>query len=129
MAEYKKILIIDDDDISNYVIITFLKRLDRGDEIDIELDGFSALTYLKNAESTCNFPDLIIVDLLMPIMCGYDFLDVYEKKYWNIHKDTKLVIITNSLFEDDRTKVLKYQCVSRFLIKPVNLDILSSYNI
>ena len=120
MAKYDKILIIDDDDINNYVTTKFLRRLAIGDNIATQLDGASALNYLKNAET--NFPRLIIVDLNMPIMDGLEFLSVYENRYWKNHKDTKLVIITTSIREDDRTQVLKFQCVSGFLNKPVNIE-------
>ena len=123
MKKFKKILLIDDDDINNYVTAKFIKKANIGETADTVLNGSRGLAYLDDCEKEAKtFPDLIIVDLSMPIMNGEEFLKEYEATFWKKHQETKLVVITASIREEDKIQALSYQCISGFLSKPIDGD-------
>ncbi|MEN7551174.1 response regulator [Rapidithrix thailandica] len=126
MKKYNQILIIDDDEINNYVTTKFIKKMDLSDVVDTISNGSSAINYLEKCEgSKGKFPDLIIVDISMPIMDGLEFLEIYEQRFWKKHKATKMVVITASIREKDKEDAMSFKCISGFLNKPVDVDSLT----
>ncbi len=66
------------------------------------------------------FPDLIIVDVKMPEMDGFEFLEKYEGKFYNEFKDTKIAVVTSSHREYDKMKAAQYPSVNLFINKPLD---------
>ena len=68
-----------------------------------------------------DFPDLILLDLGMPVMDGHTFLKHYTERLANEHPDTKIVVLTSSLLKEDRMAVKHYAFVKDFMVKPLLL--------
>lgn len=85
-------------------------------------NGQEALDFLLSRPE--EKPDLIFLDLNMPIMDGWGFLDEGQAKITK--SPTKVAILTSSISEEDRTKAKDYNCVSCFLKKPLDIEELIS---
>jgi len=113
----KAILIIDDDPDMREALKFSLET--QGYRISCAINGQDALSLLQPVTPTSLHPCLIILDLVMPIMSGVEFLSL-------LHQDPKLIcipVVVISAFEENelRSSQLKVQ---GFIKKPVDLDIL-----
>lgn len=116
-----KIFILDDDEISNElskIILNLSGMLD----IDIRTTVFEAISYLSERARENAFPDILFVDLDLPGMDGFAFIEYYEKHYKKKFPDARIVMLTNSVIEEDRIRALKYESVSDFWTKPLTVN-------
>lgn len=105
------ILLLDDDDTSNYVIRRILLNIEKV-EVDSCKSVNEALSYL---EKTC--PDAIFLDINMPEVNGFEFLDILAKK--NLCPSADIIIVTSSLLDSDKQKAMKYGSIKDYIVKPL----------
>jgi CheY-like chemotaxis protein len=91
MKRFSTILIVDDDPISNYMTHYFLERLNICDSISFAKNGKEALRFLN--KNSFNPPELILLDIEMPVMGGFEFLDTLHKNGFDRIK-TQIVLYT-----------------------------------
>lgn len=116
-----KIFILDDDEISNELSRIIL-NLSGFSDIDIRTSVFDAISYLNERARNDSFPDILFVDLDLPGMDGFSFIEYYEKNYKKKYPDSRIVMLTNSVIEEDRTKAMKYESVIDFWTKPLTVN-------
>ena len=114
----KNLFILDDDKITTHLMGEILKEISFVEEFHIENNGWQALEYLHKLLQTTSFPDVLLVDLKMPEMDGFAFIEQYEKNFFSAHPDSAVVVITSSVSERDRQRALGYKSVVKFLMKP-----------
>ena len=120
------ILLIDDDKINNFLNEKLLKKVAEFSHIDIFLDGESALHFLQEeAKKGNNSPELIIVDINMPVMNGMEFLENYHKLEFKNKEKVTLVGLTTSLRPSDIERLQELKC-KHILNKPLTKSSLSS---
>ena len=120
------ILLIDDDDATNFIHKIVIKKTECAEKVVAVTDGQAALDFLTSTEDGKHpQPDLIFLDINMPIMDGWEFLDNYEQL--NSEQKAKIVIImlTTSLNPDDRSKAEILPNVSSFMSKPLTEEMLA----
>ncbi|UII20900.1 response regulator [Fulvivirga ligni] len=110
------ILLIDDDKDDNFLHTRTIKKSDITKEVASFLDAEDALAYLKSAET--KKPDLIFLDINMPKMNGWDFLNEYTKLP-DDKKGSIVVMLTTSVNPDDKHKALSFQNVVSYTNKPL----------
>ena len=114
----KSILLVDDDHSNNFLNKIFISQLDLDVEVDIALNGQEALDHINNALIT---PCLLILDLRMPVMDGWQFLEAYHEQVPKEVKDQiVIVVITISGDKADASKARKNQYVQHFVQKPLS---------
>jgi CheY-like chemotaxis protein len=127
-----RILLVDDDEINNFYNESLLRDdLKFKGEIDTCLNGKDAIDYLKNegpytSSSECPRPDLILLDINMPIMNGFEFLEAYKKLNEKMKAKIIICMLTSSLNDSDRQKSLEYKDLKEYLKKPLNAKELES---
>lgn len=110
--------IIDDDKIFTYVLSRQMKLINFSASIMIFHNGLDALKYLKPVlESPEALPSVILLDLNMPILDGWQFLDEFTKL--KPQKKITVYIVSSSIDAADHQKALQYEAVSNFFIKPI----------
>ena len=125
------ILLIDDDDATNFIHETIIKMADVDTHIEICNSARMALDYLSNkgeyaANTDYPQPGIIFLDINMPGLSGWDFL----KEYDNLPSEQKAKVVvsmlTTSLNPDDQQKGNNDPNVERFLIKPLTVEKLTA---
>jgi CheY-like chemotaxis protein len=123
MEKMDSILLIDDDNISNFINTRLIKRLNIAHQVQVRLNGQEALSYINEDEKKC--PDLIFLDINMPVMNGFEFLQSFTQgKYCN--RKPIIIILTTSSDGNDMDQLQKYPEVSGFLNKPLTEDKIAS---
>ena len=114
----KKILLVDDDVAANFLNKMKLNNLHPDCEVATANDGNEALEYLA-ATDTC--PDVILLDLNMPGLDGFGFLEKYDK-LGKCHNETKVFvfIVTSSLRNEDKAKAVTSGLVTGYFEKPLS---------
>ncbi len=123
MNKLNKILLIDDSESDNFVHKRLLKKENIAEEIVVKYSGEDALEYLSTlVDSVYPKPDLIFLDINMPGMNGWEFLDHYREL--GIEKKGGIVItmLTTSSSEEDRQKASQNALINRFENKPLTKD-------
>lgn len=113
----KEILMIDDDEINNYIAEEWIKtHYEDLIHLTAYADAEFALDHLRNCPAE-RFPVLIMCDLKMPGLDGFEFVEWYEKEFYPTYPDTKIVILTSSIRRDDEKRVKQYVSVADFVAK------------
>lgn len=116
----KNIYIIDDDPIYQFSFKSMLKLLDKEFEISQFSNGEDAVDALRACEDQGQcFPDIIFLDLNMPVMDGWNFLDELGANFENVGQRTKLFIVSSSIHHEDIERSEQYEIVQQYLVKPI----------
>jgi CheY-like chemotaxis protein len=120
---FQKILLIDDDSVSNFLNEMALQEMNLSDQIHVSENGEEALNFLyehccKQGEGTENCPDLIFLDINMPVMDGFQFLEEFEKLPYARKKPVKIVMLTSSNATKDLERA-KSMNVEGYIVKPL----------
>ncbi len=125
------ILCIDDDPITLMLSKKVIYKTTFSKEIATAQNGEEALHYfdsikLQETDSPFNKqPQLIFLDLNMPVMGGWEFLDCFSSvSYSNFNTTTKIVILSSTIDPEDVEKAKKYPMVIDFLSKPITISML-----
>ncbi len=117
-------MLVDDDEINNFITLKLIRKAYPDSVLSTFLNGRLAIDKLKEI---INFqpdkiPDYILLDINMPVMNGWEFLEEY--KILNLDPDKKITIyiLSSSVFSNDIDKAKSYQSVANFISKPLNLE-------
>lgn len=117
----KSILLVDDDESTNFINSVFIKKLDIDVDVYKALNGAEALEILEESIGDHDFfPCLIILDINMPVMNGWTFLDNYKKLSPSIKNNCVIVMTTVSEDEKDLIRANKNQDIKEYFQKPMS---------
>ncbi len=120
MGKIDSCCIIDDDPIFIYGTKRIMKEMDFCNSFVIYNNGQEALDgILKITKSDQKLPDIILLDLNMPIMNGWEFLDEFIKTPITGTDKVLIYIISSSVDPRDIEKVKSYEEVSNYILKPI----------
>ncbi|WP_299703072.1 response regulator [uncultured Pontibacter sp.] len=126
------VLLIDDDDTTNFLNQRLLERMQVTDNIRTFVNGKQAFDYLYNVSNT-NYehadenyfqPELIFLDISMPVMDGFEMLDLYERLNPEFREKIVLAVLTTSTHPQDTDAAKKYS--AEYLTKPLTADKVSA---
>jgi CheY-like chemotaxis protein len=122
-ALMKKILLIDDDPIFVFLAKKILETVDKTAKIEIFPDGELAIGHIYSIKNNrALLPDIIFLDLNMPVLDGWGFLDQYAVIYSGLIKKIRLYILTSSISPEDIGHASEYPLISGYLVKPINKE-------
>ena len=123
MKKIDNLILVEDDEVFAYLTTKIIKETNLVEQIKIFGDGNSAITYLKGiADKNELLPDLILLDLNMPILDGWGFLDEFISYKSNFGKKITIYIMTSSISPHDVERSKKISEVSDFIVKPVTKE-------
>jgi CheY-like chemotaxis protein len=130
-CRYSTAMLIDDSEIDNFINLKMLEGCNFAERVYVHTNGRSALEFLKNIERMGEkeislFPEVIFLDLNMPIMDGYQFADEFEKIPDLLKAKTKIVVLTTSLNPQDTEKSKKYPQIISYINKPLTCQSIGS---
>lgn len=115
------ILLVDDDESTNFINSVFIKKLDIDVDVYKALNGAEALEILEESIGDPDFfPCLITLDINMPVMNGWTFLDRYKKLSPSIKNNCVIVMTTVSEDEKDLIRANKNQDIKEYFQKPMS---------
>lgn len=115
------IMLIDDDEPTNFYNEIILKKSGYNGLVVIEQSCQAALDYLNGVEAGVNTkPQLIFLDINLPAMNGWEFLNEYRKIDECVRKGMVLVMLTTSFNPDDHSRAKSHEEVNEFLYKPLS---------
>ncbi len=123
-----KSIIIDDDPAYHKIFKELFKNSDIFREITHYRDGVNALLYLEKNKNDSNFiPDLIFVDVNMPKMDAWEFLDEFENLYPTLSKKVQVYVISSSILPAYKKKLKSYKYVKGLINKPFDKNSLEKF--
>ncbi len=123
MTTLKTLTLVDDDDIFVFLTTKIIEQTNLVDLIKGFGNGLDAINFLKeNKNNVDALPDIILLDLSMPIMNGWQFLEEYNKLNPTIGKKITIYICSSSISPDDITRAKTISEVSDYIIKPITKD-------
>ena len=131
---YYAVMLIDDNEIDNLINQKMIEAASIAEHIYIHTGARSAIEFLRNLEKldkeTKNvMPEVIFLDIDMPLMDGFQFLDEFEKLSEETKKKCKVVMLTSSINPQDVNKSKKYSYVKKYINKPLSQDNLANLNL
>lgn len=122
MKSLDLILLVEDDDLVNFYNEFLLKDQGFTKEIAITENGQEALDYLAKCdagESGYKYPDLILLDINMPVMNGFEFMEKYEVREKERRAKALVVMLTTSMHPSDKARAEEFESIHDYLYKPL----------
>jgi len=124
---WQKIILIDDDFVYNLINEKFLKLIGFPGQIIPFTDANEALKFIQQPSQMEEFketkrPSLVLLDLNMPRLNGWGFLDIFQNFDDEVKKAFKVVVLTSSIDPLDMDKAAGYPSVEYFEVKPLKLE-------
>lgn len=127
--KYSIAMLIDDNELDNFINQKIIESSFFAKQIYVCTNGFSALEFFKNIQANKSIlnslvPDIIFVDINMPFIDGFQFINEYLKQ--SKETKTKMVILTSSISPLDKELAESYGKNVTFINKPLNESILAT---
>lgn len=124
------VLCINDSDITLFILKRTLSKSNFAENIITKKDGLEALNYCKqlinnNQHESDNYPKIIFLDLHMPVVDGWEFLERFSTEIRPYFKDTKIVITSQSIDSKDWIRAKKHPFVIDFLNHFITVEYLT----
>jgi len=117
----RKLVIIDDDPIDHFMMKHILRGKNYFDTTTYTIYGSLVLDYMEEHKAEPDkLPDMIFLDLNMPGLSGWEFLERMEQLQNDMDKDIRVYVISSSLRTSDMEGSSKYSFVNEFISKPVD---------
>jgi len=127
MASNQVLCFIDDDKIYQYTVSRTIKMQALAHQVLLFNDGEEAMDYLTgHSDLSGQLPDVIFLDINMPIMNGWQFLDEYASLKPRLPKPITIYMVTSSVDPEDRIHASRIAEISDYIVKPVKPEILKS---
>lgn len=125
MNKIKNVCIVDDDELFQFVMRQHFERLQLVEHIHKFTDGEQALNYLKlHLDQPDELPELILLDVNMPYMDGWQFMREYVKLQLPSDKQIKVFILTSSTHDSDLQKAKEFPVLAGYLVKPIGKSVI-----
>lgn len=125
--KFETVMIIDDNTIDLYVGSRMITKNNFGKKVLQYSVATEALKYLQvNQDNFSELPQVIFVDIYMPEMSGFEFMEEYNKLSPALKKYCKVFIISSSIDNDDIVRSRNDKNVVSFQVKPITIEFLDS---
>ncbi|MEP7319878.1 MAG: response regulator [Panacibacter sp.] len=122
MAKYKNVMIIDDDPVTLIIGEKLMKITNFSENVTSYSNGADALDYLKQQlfkQVDTAIPQMIFLDLNMPGINGWEFMELFSHLNAGIQPLPVLTIFSSTVEKEDKDKAFRYSFVKNFFLKPL----------
>lgn len=124
------VMLVDDNDTDNFIHKRVIELTGFAGNIIVKNSGKSALEYLENNKNSLDqLPDIIFLDINMPIVDGFVFLFEYENFPEELKTKCKIVILSSSDSKRDIDRIVDNEYVISFITKPLSEEALDKFKI
>jgi CheY-like chemotaxis protein len=126
MKKLESVLLVDDDEITNFINEQLIKDLSVAEEILVATNGKEGIDAVeKRCQDKKSCPELILLDINMPVMNGFEFLEKYQQMYLPHRPKSVVVMLTSSENSKDIEKS-KQTTIADYMTKPLTEKKISS---
>lgn len=120
MSKKISVMIIDDNRIDLFIHHEFIKQMDIAHTVTEYAFATEAVKFLEENNDS-RWPQLILLDIHMPIMNGFDFLKKYSSLPDTLKKSCSIIVVSSSLDVEDKSKIKECPQVLELMEKPLNV--------
>jgi CheY-like chemotaxis protein len=121
-------IVIDDNKLDCFIEQKIILNTGISNKISLFLDASEALTFIKTGSSVVAEGEtiIIIVDIQMPLMNGFEFVEAFEALPGEIQENYLIFMLSSSINENDLNRVRNYKSVKQIISKPLSIKKLAS---
>ncbi|MEM7374173.1 MAG: response regulator [Bacteroidota bacterium] len=130
MATYKSVMLVDDNEIDNIINEKIIEANSFAENILVFQTGQEALEYLKSHQDREEeLPEIVFLDINMPIMDGFQFLEDFENFSEKVLDKCKIIMLSSSISPKDIDRAASSRFVKKYLNKPLNARYLEAITV
>lgn len=123
--KFETVMIIDDNPVDLYIISRMIIKNNFGRNVLHYTEAEEAITYLQeNQDDISKLPQIIFVDIYMPLMSGFEFLEAYDSLSATLKNYCKTYIISSTIDNEDIAQSSSNKNVVAFHVKPITKEFL-----
>jgi len=123
--KFETVMIIDDNIIDLYIISRMITKNNFGKNILHYTEAEDAMKYLQNnQDNIAALPEIIFIDIYMPLMSGFEFMEEYEKLSITLKKYCRAYIVSSTIDNEDIARSINNKNVVSFHVKPITKEFL-----
>lgn len=128
MAKFSEVLLVEDDPITILVCDRMIKMTSFAETVTTCENGKIAIDFLASLEAEQKLPPVIFLDINMPVMNGWDFLEEFESLKLKFKQLPRIYLLSSTVDPEDYQKAKKFSQVEDFISKPLSKEALNAIN-
>ncbi len=119
-ARFRKVLLIDDNEIDNFINERMITSSLFALKVEVKNSADAALDYLRSLSDTTEFPEVVFLDLNMPVKDGFGFLAEFDALNEDLKKSCRVVVLSSSISPEDINRASTNPYVFKYVNKPLS---------
>lgn len=121
----KKLIFIDDNQLDHFILKRVLNKYNLAYEVNCTADAEEVIGFLQqNQNDKEKLPDIILLDIYMPLVNGWQFLEKVQQMQPFLNKPLSIYILSSSINPRDIQRAKQFSCVKSFIFKPITKEML-----